>query len=141
MTAAEQQWVSPVVAVGVTGHRSLARPDLLRPAIDQALALIREAAKAALAHDGIAGTTFTLRIVSPIAEGADRLVAQAGLDAGATLQCPLPLPRTEYAKDFETAESVADYERLLGLAERVFELDMAGPRNDAYLDVGRLVLS
>lgn len=137
----DQQWVSPVVAVGVTGHRDLARPDLLRPAIDKALGLIRHAAKAALADDAVGKRTFKLRIVSPLAEGADRLVAQAGLDAHATLQCPLPMPKAEYLKDFATKASAAEFERLLAQAERVFELDMTGSRNEAYEEVGRLVLS
>jgi hypothetical protein len=141
--AAPDAWVSPVVTVGVTGHRSLAAPDKLREAVEQVLRLIRESAQAALTTDDVAGKadTFTLRIVSPIAEGADRLVAQAGLDLGAALQCPLPLPRDDYINDFTTADSKKAFNALLARAERVFELDASGDRKDAYLEVGRLVLS
>jgi hypothetical protein len=137
------QWVRPVVAVGVTGHRTLAAPDKLRSAVDKILAQITTAAQAALASDLLSGEgeTFNLRIISPAAEGADRLVAEAGLAIGATLQCPLPLPKDDYAQDFATAESRAAYDALLAKAERVFELDAPRERNDAYLNVGRLVLS
>jgi hypothetical protein len=142
-TVAPEAWVSPVVAVGVTGHRSLADEGKLRSAVEMVLRLVREAAEQALAAENgaQAAETFTLRIVSPVAEGADRLVAQAGLDLGAKLQCPLPLPRDDYAHDFQTPESKAVFYDLLAKAERVFEMDAAGDRDGAYLDAGRLVLS
>jgi hypothetical protein len=143
MRTAPNAWVRPVVAVGVTGHRTLAAPDKLRAAVEAVLRLIVRSAETALAADQAAGKggALTLRIVSPIAEGADRLVAQAGLDVGATLQCPLPLPRDDYMHDFVTEDSKAAFSALLVRAERVFELDAAGDRKDAYLEVGRLVLS
>lgn len=43
------------------------------------------------------------RIVSPLADGADRIVAEEGLALGAGLVCPLPFARAEYERDFDAA--------------------------------------
>jgi hypothetical protein len=55
-----------------------------------------------------------------LAEGADRLVAEIGLAAGAVLWAPLPLPPTEYERDFATPASQQEFRRLLAAAERIF---------------------
>ena len=63
--------------IGVTGHRDLADPETLRlrirEAIVQLLAIVPVASRAGLA----------LVVVTPLAEGADRLVAEEALAAGA----------------------------------------------------------
>jgi hypothetical protein len=82
-----------------------------------------------------------LVIVSALAEGADRIVAHAGLDSGASLFAVLPFPRQEYALDFETAASRDDYQYLLSRAALVIELD--GKRDQApgaYEAVGLTML-
>jgi hypothetical protein len=81
-------------------------------------------------------------IVSSIAEGADRLVADAGLAADFGLEVVLPFARGEYAKDFDSGESKAQYERLLERAHVVFELDGAGSdRPHAYEAAGLVMLA
>ena len=83
-----------------------------------------------------------LRVISPLAEGADRLMAEAGLAAGASLHCPLPFHRDEYVKDFVEPASKAAFTALLAQAERVLELDgEAHRREDAYAEIGRLAAS
>jgi hypothetical protein len=63
--------------IGVTGHRELADPDALR-------LRIREAIKQLLMHVPVApGTGMARVVVSALAEGADRLVAEEVLAAGA----------------------------------------------------------
>lgn len=73
-----------------------------------------------------------LVVLSPLAEGADRLVADVGLELGARLIAVLPLPRAEYEKDFEhpgepaqSAASKAEFARLLEQAQRSVEVPLA----------------
>ena len=51
-----------------------------------------------------------LRIVSALAEGADRMAARAALDLGETLEVVLPFAQKEYERDFETQESLKEDE-------------------------------
>lgn len=83
-------------------------------------------------------------VVSALAEGADRMVAEAGMKAGARLEAVLPLPRAEYEKDFETEASRAVFAGLLGRAGSVFELDRPeGPlsRKRGYEAAGLVMLA
>jgi hypothetical protein len=101
--------------VGVTGHRDLRPHD--RPRLE---AVVRGIL------DDLARThpATRLLIVSPLAEGADRLVAAVGLDLGARLLAPLPLPRSLYEADFRTAASREEFARLLARADDWFELPL-----------------
>ena len=130
------------IIVGVTGHRDL------RPAdIPQLKGQVR-----AILNDLRAKHPATpLLVLSPLAEGADRLVADVTLEEGARLVVPLPMPRAEYEKDFGTQESKNDFSKLLGQAWKCFELPVApgntsaniqspGPeRNRQYTQVGAYV--
>jgi hypothetical protein len=117
------------VHVGVTGHRFLAEVEKLRAAVEEALDRIEEAFPEA-----------SLMIVSPLAEGADRLVAEAALERGMTLIAPLPFAREEYMTDFETDESKREFQTLLDQADEVIKLPPTPERNDAYAQVGEWVL-
>jgi hypothetical protein len=92
----------------------------------------------------------TLRVVSPLAEGSDRIVAEAALELGYQLQCPMPFAQAEYEQDFDPSrarepDSLARFHALLNRAEHStalvkFELD--GSRADAsaaYENAGRVV--
>lgn len=124
--------------VGVTGHRG--PPKLpteteapVRAVLDRILALIVEAGRKAAdtyaacapspAAADPAGRGAEFIVVSSLAEGADRLVAEAGLDAGFALEAVLPFSRADYRGDFKAQESRAAYESLLQRASAVFELD------------------
>ena len=117
--------------VGVSGTRVFEDAELprLRREVE---AVLRDIAAAA-------GGQVRLQILSPLAEGADRLVAEVGL----ALVCPLPFPAEEYAKDFTAESSKDEFRRLLACAEtRMLELD--GARGDdegrSYEAVGRLIV-
>jgi hypothetical protein len=135
-----------VVRVGVTGHRNLSRADreCLRGKVRAALEAARDGARAVLARPdrgGYADLPPRLRVVSPLAEGADRLVAREALECGFDLQCPLPFARGEYERDFEAPGSREEFRSLVERADRVLELD--GDRDEekeAYETVGRTVL-
>jgi len=138
------------VRVGVTGHRPnrLAQADepLLRTKIRDVLELIRLTAKDVLAVTDSAYTPGPpiLCVISPLAEGADRIAAQEAVELGFELQCPLPFDRKEYEKDCKTLESRAEYCTLLAKATAVLELDgsrdTAKRENESYEAVGRMVL-
>jgi hypothetical protein len=146
------------LSIGVSGHRL--PPKLptesvapLRALLDGLLAAIRDAARsaetdAAAWPDRGAGDFDATRfarnvvIVSSLAEGADRLVAQAGIAAGFGLEVVLPLARAEYARDFTTQESRAEFEYLFGRAAAIVELDAsADQRPRAYEAAGLFMLS
>jgi len=118
------------VAVGVSGHRSLAEIDKVRAGIDAALARIESSF----------GPT-RLTIVSALAEGADRLVVErALLRRGVRLVVVLPLPPRDYVRDFKTVASRAQFQALLHRADEVLKAPRAPSRQAAYAAAGRAVL-
>jgi hypothetical protein len=136
--------------VGVSGHR--APPKLparsaapLHAVVGRILATIMATARNSendLAGAGPASGRSEFVVVSSLAEGSDRIVAEAGLAAGYTLEAVLPFARAEYAHDFTTPESRAEFEHLLGTATAVFELDgAADERVRAYEAAGFVMLA
>ena len=134
-----------VVQIGVTGHR----PNRLSPDVAavmpgqceqvlKAIAVLASDARDPLLHSPQAPL---LRILSPLAEGADRIVAHAGLALGADLQCPLPFLAAEYCHDFEDAASRDEFHDLLAKASAVFQIEGSRAREDeSYERVGRMVV-
>ena len=120
-SAASLPEIQPLIAIGVTGHRALEDPAAVRAQIELVLGVVQKAATEALAEkrNPLKGRALQLRIISSLAEGADRLVAQTGLEAGASLQCILPLPRDDYAADFTARGSKAAFRDLVARAEGV----------------------
>jgi hypothetical protein len=106
------------LVLGVTGHRHLRPADVprLETAVRDLLVRLRRACP-----------RTPLVLITPLAEGADRLVARVALEAGAELVVPLPLARAEYARDFP--ETVAEFDRLFDHERTVrrIELPEAAP--------------
>jgi len=130
--------------VGVTGARALT-PEAItafRPLVADILDFIKQEILR-LAADPRASVYApgapALRLLSPLAEGADRLVAEEALKAGFTLFAPLPFPQAEYETDFPL--SVVPFRNLLAQAETL-ELDGAhgALAEESYREVGRFVL-
>lgn len=116
--------------IGVTGHRFLAEEKKLRAAVRRAIALLRAQFPAR-----------PLQVLSSLAEGADRLVAQEVLKhQGATLVVALPLPAEDYRQDFATPQSKAAFTRLVKRAERVLTLPPPATRDEAYEQAGHYVV-
>ncbi len=137
-----------VVRVGVTGHRpnrlQSASMDMLQQRIGEVLATIKDMVKLirqeATAY--YADTPPVLRLISPLAEGADRIVAQEAINIGCELQCPLPFEQKQYEKDFVLAESLTEFQNLLNQATAVLELDgQVIDKDSAYHAVGKMVLN
>jgi len=86
-------------------------------------------------------TSVALGILSPLAEGADRLIAREVLEVSdSSLEVVLPLPKDAYMQDFETGESKAEFEELLSRAINIRELQTSASRPEVYEQVGRYVV-
>ncbi|HWL52174.1 MAG TPA: hypothetical protein VNQ90_07055 [Chthoniobacteraceae bacterium] len=136
-----------VLNIGITGHRHPRLPVEQTPEIARAIREIVTAVAGLAPELAIdAGLervegAGALRLVTSLAEGADRIAAHVALELGVEIQAPLPFSRGEYERDFETPESRAEYRELLAAATAVLELD--GRRDDeatAYLHAGRVML-
>ena len=136
------------LTIGVTGHRKLKNEKEIREVVQKLLKKIKLKVK------GSKRTPVELCILSPLAEGADRLVAVEVLnfDEKAVLKVVLPLLEKEYLEDFETEESKKEFKRLLknarnpvSLRERLLADDypdemIKEARRQAYEDVGQFVV-
>jgi hypothetical protein len=124
--------------IGVTGQRRLPDDPELREQVRRAVERVRGLITPSLR------TAVRLTAVSPLAEGADRLVVREVLkDPKATLQALLPLPVEEYMEDFETEESREEFADLLSRAEQVTLVSDSiadpGSRPKAYERAGHSV--
>jgi hypothetical protein len=101
------------IVIGVTGHRHLRAADLPKH---------REHVRELFAQLRRRYPSTPLRIVTALAEGADRLVAEVALEEGHELLVPLPLEPADYERDFP--ESVAEFHSILRRVppEQVFVL-------------------
>ena len=116
------------LSVGVTGHRAdrITPPRAIAVAqkLDTVLQQVREAALAmhAQGEKWFLPDVPDLRLVSALAEGADRLCAEAALKAEFALDVPLPFDRVTYCTDFVDAASCDAFNVLLDKASTVLEL-------------------
>jgi hypothetical protein len=80
----------------------------------------------------------SFELLSPLAEGADRIAAEVALGTGMRLVVPLPMAQPEYERDFTTTESLHEFRRLLGAAASAFEVPSVqrGSRASKYAAVG-----
>ena len=133
--------------VGITGARALddAALTALRQKLPEVLGNIRTVLRNLAAEPGVAELYATapplLRLISPLAEGADRLAAEAALALGYRLEAPLPFAAAEYEHDFPG--TAAEFRNQLAAAEpHVLALDGArgGSEDRSYEAVGRLVV-
>lgn len=120
---------------GVSGHRDLLIADV--PQLRYQLSQVFASFRAAYPH-----TPF--RLLTPLAEGADRLTAEAALACEISLCVPLPMKRQDYERDFTSAGSLAEFRTLFAMAEYHWEIP-TGPnpraqsRTQQYAEVGDLI--
>jgi hypothetical protein len=117
----EMSKIPIIVRIGVTGHRHLANETAVRESIQRVLEEFDESLR---------NTPHSYIVISPLAEGADRLVAQEVLswhstsNSSSQLEAPLPMPEDEYVKDFPNPKSKAEFKNLLARANRSQTLDL-----------------
>jgi len=139
--------------IGVTGHRPDglwdADRELLRARIRGVFSLTCEVSRVSKESERVPSKSLgrpvpVVRVISPLAEGADQIVAEEGLAAGCELYCPLPFKQEEYEKDFSTPESLDRFRHLLAKASFVNVLGGRGEteaeRDASYASAGREVL-
>ncbi|BCM94239.1 hypothetical protein IAD21_06142 [Abditibacteriota bacterium] len=99
--------------VGITGHRDLRDEDVapLRETVRHEFQVL----KARYPHT-------PLIALSPLGEGADRVVACVALEEGLSLIVPLPMPIELYEESFSDDKSRADFRELLNQARDVFTI-------------------
>jgi hypothetical protein len=103
---AEHETALIPIVVGVTGHRDLRPEDI--PGLEKKVRRIFQ-----FLRDKYPQTP--LLVLSPLAEGADRLVARVALaHFGTRLIAPLPVSQGEYEKDFTQPGSLEEFRTLLG---------------------------
>ena len=73
----------------------------------------------------------TFQLLSPLAEGADRIAAEEALSLGIKLVVPMPMAQAEYERDFTSADSLAAFRRLLKAADLQFVITEAAATEDA----------
>ena len=134
-----------VLRFGISGHRTLADANAKR-IHDTLAALFRDAHDTlqhlSTSHRELFAGNALLRMVSPLAEGADRIAAEAALATGFELDCPLPFARDLYEADFKAEASRKAFHGLLARATNVFELEEVRGVDDnrAYEAVGLMTL-
>jgi hypothetical protein len=157
---AEFQPIPYRIRIGVTGHRKLDHPAQVQSAVQAALEseidnLYPEKSRHHLERVRRAGTTpVSFRVLSPLAEGADRVVARAVLAQPlARLDVVLPLVIEDYLDDFATDQSRQEFRELLAHARKPVSLrtrriqddrsiprEQADLRREAYANVGQYVV-
>lgn len=106
------------VIVGVTGHRDLREHDkeALQAAVKEQLSAIVSLCP-----------NSPVAVMTGLAEGADQLCAETALEMGLQIISVIPVPITEYAKDF-SGEAFVKLIRLVGESSEV----IVSPKLEAY---------
>src|SRR6476620_10466845 len=120
---------TPTFVFGVSGHRDAIAEDF--PELGNRIQAIFDRFR-------LANPNATFELLSPLAEGADRMAAEVALRSGLQLVVPLPMAQADYEQDFATSESRQDFRRLLAAAACVFEVNSSatGDRVAKYAAVG-----
>ena len=123
------------IVLGVTGHRDLLPEEV--KGVEQLLEGLFNEIKARY-------SSTRLLLLTPLAEGADRLVARVALKCGAELYAVFPFAEGEYTKDFHSDESKREFHELRQQCSRHLVMAAVEPettegRNQGYELAGRFV--
>lgn len=113
-----EDYALPLV-IAVTGHRELLEAEVGRIQ-DRVRTLLQELAEAYPSRK--------ICIMSPLAEGADSLVAEIAIELSLDLIVPLPKPVDAYLDDFRSDAARLRFKELSNKAADIFELPIELPR-------------
>ena len=105
-----QRKQSSSLIIGVTGHRNLPNdkiPQIIR-SVEDFFVLVKDKY-----------SVSEVALLSPLAEGADMLLANMALLSGFRLVAALPIDAAEYRKDFSES-SVQEFDRLVSVANEIY---------------------
>jgi hypothetical protein len=113
---------------GISGHRDLVRTDVpeLQKQLETVFARFRSAYPNA-----------SFELLSPLAEGADRVAAEVALASGIKVGVPMPMAQVDYERDFTTVESLSEFRRLLASANSQWQLSDDQPNQSLLSDSDR----
>ncbi len=136
--------------VGAVGHCPDQLPTDFKDAFAQTLATILGNIHRAVQAAGKCSRGFyanedaTVRVISCLAEGADRIITTCALKADYEIQAVLPFPAQTYARDFSSPESKTSFQGLLShpRCTSVFQMDgnYDTLRDESYEAAGRVLL-
>jgi hypothetical protein len=110
---------------GVSGHRDLVRTDL--PELRKQLHIV-------FSHFRLAYPNASFELLTPLADGADRVAAEVALTSGIKLAVPMPMVQADYERDFTTEQSLGEFRRLLANANSQWELSGDQPNQSLSSD-------
>jgi len=99
------------LTVGVTGHRDLLADEV--PALKEKVRGFFVQLKNEFPH-------LDLQLITPLAEGSDRLVADVALELGCDLIVPLPMSQADYEGDFSSPETIGAFRDSLKKARIIY---------------------
>jgi hypothetical protein len=156
MANLDEQIIPFRVRIGVTGHRTLLEKEILSHRIKEVLErkiidLFDKESKKLLKSSY--HTPIGYSILTPLAEGADRLVAHEVLKfPHSNMDVVLPVDKEDYLKTFESQESQQEFEELLKRSRRSItlrekmlqnsnlEVSSSETRQKSYQDVGQYLV-
>jgi len=100
--------------IGITGHRDI---------LSQCIPTIKDKTRLLFKTILSEFPKESLQVLSPLAEGADQIVAEVGLEYDIPLIAPIPFSRKEYEKDFNPP-SIEQFTYLLNQARELIELPL-----------------
>ena len=99
--------------IAVTGHRDLVHEEI--PVIRERVSTFLTDLRSEYPDRGVS-------VMSPLAEGADQLVAEEALRLGIPLIVPMPMARNLYVKDFDSVKARENFDFLSSRAAETYEL-------------------
>jgi hypothetical protein len=100
------------LTIGITGHRDL---------VEEEVPALKEAVRDFFVQMRRDYPDLDLQLITPLAEGSDRLVTDVALELDIELIVPLPMPQDEYVKDFSSPQAIEAFRSSLKKA-RVIHL-------------------
>lgn len=101
--------------LGITGHRDIR---------DEDMAVLKQLIKEFIKKKQNQCPHTPVILLSPLAEGADRIAALAAIECKIDFIALLPMPAEEYKKDFVLHESIVEFENLITKASSIIELPL-----------------
>jgi hypothetical protein len=102
--------------IGISGHRDIRLEDQL---------ILKNLIVSFIREKRCDYPNTPVILLTPLAEGADRIAAYAAREAGIPYLVPLPMPIEPYRHDFDTPDSLNEFNRLLEEADMWFELPLS----------------
>ncbi len=127
-TASARAAIQSPIVFGVSGHRDLVPTDL--PELQKQICTVFDRFR-------LAYPDASFELLSPLAEGADRVVAEVALASGIRVGVPMPMTQADYERDFTTVESLSEFRRLLASANSQWELSDNQPSQSLLSDSNR----